>query len=326
MVPIYTVFDLLSYFFIRQSVYFATIRDVYQAASIISFFNLLLEYLGSSEHIRTIKLLRVTSTSAPFPFCCCSFNPSKHTLLLPGLKLGVLQYVLILYLTTLIALLLQFLGVFCKESWSIYFPQIHLILVQTVSSLIANLCLNFFFQAVKEELSRHQLILKDICINWALFFVTYQGHALAIAVFVGLIGPTDYLTADDISTAVQSVLMSMEFFFLSILQLKAFSAAEYTSITGNALSSPNNSFSYKQMPPYTTLEVLLDALNPFDTIMDLIYVINFIFKHMIMRRPEPAPPHHEVKRLSNLRSESDFVPMISNLDLGEINNNSRIIG
>ena len=141
MVPVYTIFDLLSYFFIRKSVYFGTIRDAYQAASIISFFNLLLEYLGPSEYTRTIKLSRVTSTPAPLPFCCFAFNPSKHKLLLPGLKLGVLQYVLILYLTTFIALILQFLGVFCKESWSIYFPQIHLVSVQTVSSLIANLCL-----------------------------------------------------------------------------------------------------------------------------------------------------------------------------------------
>src|ERR1043165_2082375 len=115
MVPIYTIFDLLSYFFIRQSIYFTTIRDAYQAASVLAFFNLLLEYLGPS---RSRKLARMTSTPAPFPFCCFIFNPSKHKLLLPGLKLGVLQYVLVLYLTTFIALILQFLGVYCKESWS----------------------------------------------------------------------------------------------------------------------------------------------------------------------------------------------------------------
>src|SRR5437016_1240705 len=135
MVPIYTIFDLLSSFFIKQSVYFTTIRDAYQAASVLAFFNLLLVYLGSTESIRTIKLSRITSTPAPFPFCCFTFNPSKHRLLLPGLKLGVLQYVLVLYITIFTALILQFLGVYCKESWSIYFPQIHLVSVQTISSL-----------------------------------------------------------------------------------------------------------------------------------------------------------------------------------------------
>lgn len=146
-VPIYTIFDLLSFFFLKQSVYFTTIRDVYQAASVLAFFNLLFEYLGQSEYfgqsesIRIIKLSRISSTPSPFPFCCFTFNPSKHRFFLPGLKLGVLQYVLILYLTTFIALILQFLGIYCKESWSIYFPQIHLVSVQTISSLIANLCL-----------------------------------------------------------------------------------------------------------------------------------------------------------------------------------------
>ena len=138
MVPIYTIFDLLSYFFIRQSIYFTTLRDAYQASSVLAFFNLLLEYLGPS---RAIKLSKINATSAPFPFCCFTFNPSKHSLLLPLLKLGVLQYVLVLYLTTFIALILQFMDVYCKESWSIYFPQIHLVSVQTISSLTANLCL-----------------------------------------------------------------------------------------------------------------------------------------------------------------------------------------
>ncbi|GBC09422.1 hypothetical protein RclHR1_08850005 [Rhizophagus clarus] len=319
MVPIYTIFDLLSFFFLKQSIYFTTIRDAYQAASVLAFFNLLLEYLGSSESIRIIKLSRISSTPSPFPFCCFTFNPSKHRLLLPGLKLGVLQYVLVLYLTTFTALILQFLGIYCKESWSIYFPQIHLVSVQTVSSLIANLCLNFFFQAVKEDLSRYKLVLKDICINWALFFVTYQEHALAIAVFAGFIEPTDYMTADSISTSIQSVLISIEFFFISVLQLKAFSVAEYISSD----KDDDNSI------PYTALEVLLDALNPIDTITDLVYVVGFIFVHMILRRAEPVQPPHKIRRLSSVRSstaslpmrrtetESDLIPIISIVDLSD---------
>ncbi|EXX70998.1 uncharacterized protein OCT59_010696 [Rhizophagus irregularis] len=322
MVPIYTIFDLLSFFFLKQSIYFTTIRDAYQAASVLAFFNLLLVYLGQSESIRIIRLSRISSAPSPFPFCCFTFNPSKHRLFLPGLKLGVLQYVFVLYLTTFTALILQFLGIYCKESWSIYFPQIHLVSVQTISSLIANLCLNFFFQAVKEDLSKYQLLLKDICINWALFFVTYQEHALAVAVFAGIIEPTDYMTADSISTSTQSVLVSIEFFFISILQLNAFSATEYILISKDDKDEESHI-------PYTALEVLLDALNPIDTITDLVYVVGFIFVHMLLRRPEPVQPPHKIRRLSSVRSstvslpmrrtetESDLVPMISIIDLSD---------
>jgi hypothetical protein len=59
--------------------------------------------------------------------------------------LGVLQYVFTLYLTVFVALILQFLNIYCKESWSIYFPQIYLVSVQTISSLTANLCLVSIF-------------------------------------------------------------------------------------------------------------------------------------------------------------------------------------
>ena len=126
----------------------------------------------------------------------------------------------------------------------------------------------------------------------------------------------------------------MEFFFLSILQLKAFSAAEYVSINGNFSSSDKI---YNPIPSYTTLEVLLDALNPVDTINDLIYVVGFIFVHMIMRRPEPVQPPHKVRRLSMVRSsnslpmkrvgtESDLVPMISSIDLGETSTSGSMTG
>jgi hypothetical protein len=106
--------------------------------------------------------------------------------------------------------------------------------------------------------------------------------------------------------------VAIEFFLISILQLKAFSAAEYILV--NSFSKPST------FTPYTTLEVLLDALNPIDTVIDLIYVVRFIFEHMIMRKPEPRPPSHEVRRLSSIRSST--ISLISTVDLGETSRSS----
>ena len=60
---------------------------------------------------------------------------------------------------------------------------------------------------------------------------------------------------------------------------------------------------------YAPLEVLLDALNPIDTITDLIYVVRFIFEHMILRRPEPVLPPHKIRRLSSVRSSTASLPL-----------------
>lgn len=205
MVPFYTIFDLLAYTFIQQYIYFTTIRDAYQAASIIAFFNLLLEYLGPTGEDRQIKLSTIQSTRMPLPFCCWYFNPSKHhRLFLPASKISVIQYVFILYITTFIILILQTAGIYCKGSWSVHFPQIYLVIVQTVSSIVANLSMvklikishilrtchlwyfidisdaillicydqNILFEAVRGDLIHQQLTLKDICVNWVGFILS----------------------------------------------------------------------------------------------------------------------------------------------------------
>ncbi|RHZ75753.1 hypothetical protein Glove_209g51 [Diversispora epigaea] len=263
MIPFYTIFDQLAYTFIKQSVYFDTIRDVYQAASIISFFNLLLEYLGPTEEDRQVKISTIQSTRMPLPLCCWYFNPSKHRLFLPGLKISI-----------------------------------YLVIIQTISSVIANLSLNVLFEAVRGDLIHQQLTLKDICVNWALFFVTYQGHALSLAVSLGLIQSSNDWTSEDISSGIQTSLASIEFFFISILQLKAFSIEEYKT-TATTFR--------KASPPF--ILALLDALNPFDIINDFIYVVKFIFGHVLLGRKEPqeipARPLIRFKRYERQVTSSD---------------------
>ncbi|CAH1759103.1 1667_t:CDS:10, partial [Entrophospora sp. SA101] len=300
MVPVYTISDLLAYFFIHKSVYFAFFRDTYQAWCIASFFNLLLEYLGDDGDYR---ITQIGTTKMPPPLCCIRFNPSKHkSFFLPSLKLAVLQYALILYLTTFISVVLQLIGVYCKENYSIYFPQLHLVIIQTISSLIANLSLLMLFESIRKELIGYQLGLKDLCINWALFIVTYQGHILALAVNLHFFANTKYLTADDISTAIQSVLVSIEFFFLSLLHMKAFSVKEYREL-GERISTP-------------VFSSLRDALNIRDAVFDFIHLLKFIFLYAVLRRPEPEKREDPQRTAVSLKPLADIISKEVSSDIG----------
>lgn len=50
MVPIYAAVSFLSYYFYQHSVYYAVIRDCYEAFAIASFFALLCSYIASDLH------------------------------------------------------------------------------------------------------------------------------------------------------------------------------------------------------------------------------------------------------------------------------------
>ncbi len=50
MVPIYATVSFLSYYYYKHSIYFAVLRDCYEAFAIASFFALLCHYLASDLH------------------------------------------------------------------------------------------------------------------------------------------------------------------------------------------------------------------------------------------------------------------------------------
>ncbi|CAG8626424.1 44008_t:CDS:2 [Gigaspora margarita] len=288
IVPMYTIFNWLSYFFFHESVYIDTFRDAYQAYAITSFFNLLLHCLGENDEIRMRKLSTISSTRSPAPFCCIFFNPSEHRTLLKRLRFGILQYVVILYATTFIALILEAAGVYCQDLYSIYFPQIYLVIVQTISGFIANICMNMLFTPVQEILAKeYPWFLRNICVNTALFLVTYQGHALGFLVSLGYIRETQYWTAHNISTGIQALLVSVELAIISLIQMKAFRYRDYRP-------DPRK--------PTVILESMKDSLIPTDLYRDFSYAIRYIFNRVLRRptisdlwpndrpTPEPIPP------------------------------------
>lgn len=111
-----------------------------------------------------------------------------------------------------------------------------------------------------------------------------------------------YRTSEDLSAAIQTFLASAEFFLISLLQLKAFSIEEYKT----AVAAPSTYQKPPPRPPF--LLALLDALNPFDIVNDFIYVVKFIFGHVLLGRQEPkeipARPIIRLKR-SERRVTSD---------------------
>ncbi|CAG8615411.1 24820_t:CDS:2 [Dentiscutata erythropus] len=138
----------------------------------------------------------------------CSYLKQNY---LKKLRFGILQYVLVLYITTAIGLVLQFKGKYCEEIFSIHFGQLYLVVIQTISGLVANLCL-------------------------ALFVITYQGHIINILVLFGFITPTKYWQPLNISKGIQAILVSIELFIIALIQIKAFPYRQYRPVNKNRTS------------------------------------------------------------------------------------------
>ncbi|CAG8528984.1 533_t:CDS:2 [Scutellospora calospora] len=278
LVPMYTIMTWLSYFFLKYSVYFIVIRDTYQAFATHSFFNLLLNSLGETDGDRKEELRKLSDnlhmkhkseTLKVYTFINCPYLTPKY---LKNLRFGILQYVFILYFTTGIGLALAFIGKYCEEMFSIYFGQIYIVIIQTISGLVANLSLNMLSKPVTayvqfidsvgrqntDKKLQNQLFWRGICVFMALFVISYQGHAISIFIFLGKITPTTYWTPLDISRGIQAILVSIELFIVALLQVKAFPYRQYRP------ENRQTSSIFKSM---------IDSMNPFDLIKECLFYI-----------------------------------------------------
>ncbi|CAI2162342.1 13705_t:CDS:2 [Funneliformis geosporum] len=268
IVPIYTILNWLAYIFVRYrySLFFITIRDGYQAYAIINFFNLLLHSLGKNDDERLSKLrsAKIKSIRVPLPFFCLTYNPIEHRNLLKRFRFGILQYVFIVCTITMVTFILQVFGKYCNESFSLKFPKIYLIAIQSLSGLVADICMNMLFKPARKVLKDdYPWFLRNICVNVAFFLVTYQGATLGLFILLGFIKETKYWTAHDISTGIQAVLVSVEFLILSLIQMKAFRYKDYR---------PN---SRKQPTPI--LQAMKDSLIPIDLFKEFIHALKYIY-------------------------------------------------
>ncbi|CAG8456675.1 10350_t:CDS:2 [Funneliformis caledonium] len=276
IVPNYTILNWLAYIFVRNrySLFFITIRDGYQAYAIINFFNLLLHSLGKNDDERLSKLrsAKIKSIKVPLPFCCLTYNPSEHRNLLKRFRFGMLQYVFIVCTITFVTFVLQVFGKYCNESFSLRFPKIYLIAIQSISGLVADICMNMLFKPARKVLKDdHPWFLRNICVNVA-FFLFIIGATLGLLILLGFIKETRYWTAHDISTGIQAVLVSVEFLILSLIQMKAFRYKDYR---------PNS------RKPTPILQAMKDSLIPIDLFKEFIHASKYIYCRL-KKRP---PPH-----------------------------------
>jgi len=133
MVPIYAIISMASYLFWNESTPLLLIRDGYESTVLTSFFYLMLNYLShdpdeqraiflknglSREHDREALRKGEAPSKWMFPLGFVKWKPRDGLLFLQIMKWGVLQYCVIRPTTTLAAVILNYMGLYCEDSWS----------------------------------------------------------------------------------------------------------------------------------------------------------------------------------------------------------------
>jgi len=177
---------------------------------------------------RTIKQVRWTS---PFLVKC---------------KRGILQYVVLKFVCSLSAMLLEVLGWYHEGSFSPRYGYFYICLLTNFSQCWALYCLVFFYYATKNELGPIRPVGKFLSVKALVFFTWWQSVGISILFQMGMIPHYSFdqddanldWTAEDVAKGLQDYLICIEMFGAAVLHMFVFPHTDYLQPIGVGAGSP----------------------------------------------------------------------------------------
>ncbi|KAI0960720.1 hypothetical protein AcV7_000024 [Taiwanofungus camphoratus] len=243
MVPIYAVISFASYLWWNHSTALLLIRDCYESTVLTSFFYLLLAYLspdvnGQKEIFRKVGLsrehdrqARARGEKAPhwmFPLhLVVKWKPEDGLHFFQLMKWGVLQYCVVRPVTTLAAVILNYVGLYCEDSWGPGWGHLYITVVVSISVSVAMYCLLQLYLPIAKHLAPHRPILKLFAVKAVVFLTFWQATFLSCLEDFGVIKNTQYMTADNVANGISAILETFEMMLFAFLHVRAFTYKPY---------------------------------------------------------------------------------------------------
>lgn len=239
MVPIYSISSWISLISIKAALYTDPIRDLYEAFTIYTFFQLLINFIGG-ERALIIMMHGREPVHHLWPmnhFLEKVDISDPHTFL--AIKRGILQYAWLKPVFGLATVIMKATGVY-KEGYigvsSGYFWQG---IAYNISVSLSLYALGMFWVCMNKDLQPFRPVPKFLCIKLIIFASYWQGFGLSILVWLGAI-PDDVpgYTPDNLAAAIQDALICMEMPAFAFGHWYAFSWRDYADITISAARMP----------------------------------------------------------------------------------------
>jgi hypothetical protein len=230
MVPVYALDSWCALRFPTAAMYLDTVRDVYEAYVLYCFLALMIGFLGGEDSLAYL-LSQKAPIKLPFPLSRMDPVQPGHRMLMI-LKIAVLQFVLIKPVLAMCTLLAEMFHHYEEGSFAPSGVYFWVTLFDNVSISVAFYALFVFFQLTKSDLKPYHPLSKFLAVKSVLFVTFWQGCALALLVYVGIIRGIGTWSADMVSQSLQDFLICIEMFVASVFHLVAFDYREFVSPNG----------------------------------------------------------------------------------------------
>jgi len=230
MVPIYAFESWLALRFKDAALYLDTARECYEAYVIYNFYQFLIVYLEKHEGHLDVLLAAKPQLKHLWPMNHVLREWKMGAPFLRRCKAGVFNYIVFRPLTTLVACISEWRGVYGDGGMDPRNTYIYCTIVNNFSQCAALYCLMMFYLATKDELAPIKPLAKFLCVKAVVFFSFWQSMAILILVRLKVITSRNAWTeydVQDVAVGMQDFLVCVEMFFAAIAHAYAFSPREY---------------------------------------------------------------------------------------------------
>jgi len=269
MVPMYSMESWLCLRFHEYAIYIETLRDCYESFVLYSFLQFLIEVLGGEDAlILMLKDKSPTRGSHMWGLQWCvkpwlmgqpvrrsddeydndkTASPTPHQRHQKSLKrvhwkspffthckFGVLQYVLLKFVCSFLAMILEMNGVYKEGNFTPKGGYLYICFITNLSQCWALYCLILFYYATHNELGPIRPVGKFLSVKALVFFTWWQSVAISMLYQMDMIPhyndskTTINLSPEDVAKGLQDYLICIEMFFAAIVHTLVFPHTEYS--------------------------------------------------------------------------------------------------
>ncbi|KAK7278091.1 hypothetical protein RJT34_23116 [Clitoria ternatea] len=220
MVPVYALMSFLSLVLPGSSIYFNSIREVYEAWVIYNFLSLCLAWVGGPGAVVLSLTGRVLKPSW-FLMTCCLPPVALDGRFIRKCKQGCLQFVILKPILVVLTLILYAKGKYKDGNFSPNQSYLYLTITYTFSYTMALYALVLFYLACKDLLHPFNPVPKFIIIKSVVFLTYWQG------VLIFLAAKSELVKDADEAALLQDFCICVEMLVAAIGHFFAFPYKEY---------------------------------------------------------------------------------------------------
>uniref|UniRef100_A0A7N0U765 Transmembrane protein 184A n=1 Tax=Kalanchoe fedtschenkoi TaxID=63787 RepID=A0A7N0U765_KALFE len=224
MVPVYALMSFLSLILPDSSIYFNSIREVYEAWVIYNFLSLCLAWVGGPGAV-VLSLSGRTLKPSWWLFTCCFTAIPLDGRFIRRCKQGCLQFVILIPILAVISLVLYTKEKFRDGNFNPSQAYLYLTIIYTISYTSALYALALFYVACRDLLQPFNPVPKFVLIKSVVFLTYWQG------VLVFLAAKTELIKNTEQAAAYQNILICVEMLLAAIGHFYAFPYRVYAGTT-----------------------------------------------------------------------------------------------